>query len=111
MAAKVADHMNSDLPEHVKLALTLVEKWVFEMGQVEDAFFDRLREHYSDKEIVELGIAIGYFDFSHRFNAVMGVTPVHEGSYDVGTPTAPDYMRAHLAAMGLTPPAIEAAAR
>jgi hypothetical protein len=109
MVAKVADHMNSDLPEGVKLALTLVERWVLDMGQVEDAFFDRLTEHYSDKEIVELGIAIGYFDFSHRFNAVMGVTPVHPGSYDVATPAAPEHMRAHLAAMGLRPPADVAA--
>ena len=105
MVAKVADHANSDLPEAVKLALRLVECWVMDAGQsVDDALMANLREHYNDKQVVELAIAIGTFDFSHRFNAVMGVEPVYPGVYDTNPMGAPDHMKQHLAAMGIEVP-------
>jgi hypothetical protein len=107
MVSKVYDPQDSDLPEHIKLALKLVDMWVEDAGRtVDDAFFDRLREHYDDKALVELAIAIGYFDFSHRFNAVMGVEPVHPGVYQAGTSQAPQHMRDHLASLGMFPPEV-----
>ena len=105
MVAKVADHANSDLPDRIKLALRLVECWVMDAGQsVDDALMSSLREHYDEKQIVELAIAIGTFDFSHRFNAVMGVEPVHPGVYETNPMGPPAHMKAHLSAMGLEPP-------
>ncbi len=105
MVAKIHDYANSDLPQPVKLAMRLVEAWVLDQGQsIDDPFMDRMREHFDDKQIVELSIAIGTFDFSHRFNAVMGVEPVHPGLYDAGTPGAPKHMQEHLASLGMHPP-------
>ncbi|MFN0094942.1 MAG: carboxymuconolactone decarboxylase family protein [Dehalococcoidia bacterium] len=106
MVAKLPTYETSDLPERLKLALTLVESWVTAAGQtVDDALMDSLREHYSEKQIVELAIAIGTFDFSHRFNAVMGVEPVHPGTYQTNHLMAPPHMKAHLAELGIEPPA------
>lgn len=102
MVAKVYDHRASDLPERVKLAMDLVVSWVEHAGRsVDDAFMERLREHYSDEEVVELAIAVGTFDFSHRFNAVMGVVPVHPGVYDTNPMGPPPFMDEHLRSLGL----------
>lgn len=104
MVAKISEYETSDLPPRLKLAMRLVESWVFEAGQgVDDAFFEQLKQVYTDKEIVELAISIGTFDFSHRFNAVMGVVPVHPGTYLTNHMGAPDFMKAHLESLGMRP--------
>ncbi len=109
MVAKLPVYETSDLPERIKLAMRLVESWVTAAGQsVDDALMAQLREHYTDSQVVELAISIGTFDFSHRFNAVMGVEPVHPGTYQTNHLVAPAHMKAHLAALGIQPPAARA---
>ncbi len=104
MIAKISEYATSDLPPRIKLAMRLVESWVWEAGQsVDDAFFGQLKASYTDKEIVELTISIGTFDFSHRFNAVMGVVPVHPATYLTNHMGAPDFMKAHMESLGMRP--------
>lgn len=43
--------------------------------QVSDEGFSRLREHFSEFEIVELCYFVLYQNIAHRFAAAMGVEP------------------------------------
>jgi len=42
---------------------------------MDDAFFDRLREHYDDAQIVELGMMIGQFIGFGRLLMVLDLEP------------------------------------
>lgn len=42
---------------------------------MDDAFFDRLREHYDDEQIVELGMMIGQFIGFGRLLMVLDLEP------------------------------------
>ncbi len=44
--------------------------------QIDDAVFAELRRHFSDAEIVELGVSTALFVGFGRFNAVIGIDPV-----------------------------------
>jgi alkylhydroperoxidase family enzyme len=44
--------------------------------KVDDAVFAELRRHFSDAEIVELGVSTALFVGLGRFNAVVGIDPV-----------------------------------
>jgi len=43
---------------------------------VDDGVFAELRRHFSDAEIVELGVHTALFTGFGRFNAVVGIDPV-----------------------------------
>jgi hypothetical protein len=43
---------------------------------VDDAFYDQLREHYSDEEIVELGTFIGFNIGYHTFFGTLKFYPM-----------------------------------
>lgn len=96
----------SDLEPRVKLAMMFVERWVRDDARsIDDGFFAALREHFSERELLELAITTGTVELSHKFNTAFGVIPRHEGdTYEVGTPSAPQYMRDHLASLGIEPP-------
>ena len=42
---------------------------------MDDAFFDRLRQHFSDEQIVELGMMIGQFIGFGRLLMVLDLEP------------------------------------
>ena len=94
MVAKMLDHRNSDLDERTKLALDLAEDFVRNHAHgVDDAFMARLREHFSEEQVVELTIAIGIWDSIHKFNNVFDVAPpVSEGLFTVDPPDVPPDM-------------------
>ena len=98
MVVKMLDHRNSDLPEYIKVALDLTEDFVTNHAHgVDDDFMKRLREHFSEEQIVELTIAIGIWDSSHKFNNVFDVDPpVAEGRFVVDPPDVPPDMRQHV---------------
>ncbi|MFN0096667.1 MAG: carboxymuconolactone decarboxylase family protein [Dehalococcoidia bacterium] len=100
MILKMLDHRNSDLPERTKVALDLAEDFVLHHADnVDDAMFERLREHFDEDQIVELVVAIGTWDSVHKFNKVFDVDPpVSEGTFTVGLPDVPAGMHQHLQA-------------
>ncbi len=106
MIAKIHDPENSGLEPRVRLAMVFVERWVREDARsIDDAFFAELREHFSEREILELAMTAGTVELSHKFNTAFGVVPRHTGdSYEVGTPRAPQSMRDHLASLGIESP-------
>ena len=106
MIAKIHDPTTSDLPPRYKLAMQFVEKWVLDYARtIDEGFFAELREHFSDRELLELAMTAGTVELSHKFNTTFGVVPRHDGeTYQVGTPRAPAFMREHLASLGIEPP-------
>lgn len=44
--------------------------------KIDDAVFAELRRHFSEAEIVELGVSTSLFVGLGRFNAVLGIDPV-----------------------------------
>ena len=98
MIEQIQDHRNSDLDERMKLALDLTEDFVMNHAhRVDDKFMTRLRECFSEAEVVELTIAIGIWDSVHKFNNVFDVQPpVEEGLFTVAPPDVPEAMRGHI---------------
>ena len=48
----------------------------FEPDTIDEAFYDRLREHYSEEEIVELGAFIGFNVGYHTFFRTLDFYPM-----------------------------------
>ncbi|HSE91663.1 MAG TPA: hypothetical protein VLF19_00025 [Methylomirabilota bacterium] len=77
--AKIAalDDLDSDLfSPRERAALTFAERMATDHHKVDDAVFAELRRHFSEAEIVELGVSTALFVGFGRFNAVLGIDPV-----------------------------------
>ena len=69
------------------MALEYVEKFALDHTSLDDAFFDRLREHYRDAEILEISICVGTWLSLGRVTQVMGVGVSCPIQLDLGEPT------------------------
>jgi alkylhydroperoxidase family enzyme len=98
MVVKMLDHRSSDLDERTKVALDLTEDFVMNHAHgVDDEFMKRLREHFTEEQVVELTIAVGIWDSIHKFNNVFDVDPpVSDGLFTVEPPDVPPDMRQHV---------------
>lgn len=98
MIEKMKDHPNSDLDDRTKAALDLTEDFIMNhANSVDDAYMARLKEHFSDAEVVELTIAIGIWDSVHKFNNVFDIhPPVEDGTFTTDPPDVPDAMQQHI---------------
>ena len=79
---KINDYKNSDLSEREKAALRLTEIIATEPHVLDDEFFAQLKKHFSDEQLLDLGVAIGLLNGLHRFLETFGVLP---DSYEEGT--------------------------
>ena len=59
-----------------RAALTFAELMATDHLKIDDAVFAELRRHFSEAEIVELGVATALYVGLGRFNAVIGIDPV-----------------------------------
>ena len=59
--------------EAERLALEYAERITITGEKVDDALFARLREHYSEAQIVELTAAIAFENFRSKFNPPLGI--------------------------------------
>ena len=64
-----------DFSEREKLALELTEIFATSPETASDQLFDRLKEHFTEKEIMELGAALMAFQGFHRWNVVIDQEP------------------------------------
>tara|TARA_A100001037_G_scaffold212533_1_gene190550 strand:- start:41 stop:376 length:336 start_codon:yes stop_codon:yes gene_type:complete len=100
MIVDMLDHRESGLDERTKAALDLAEDFILNHARnVNDEFMDRLKQHFSEEEIVELTIAIGTWDSVHKFNAVFDVDPPISGDgelFETGVPDVPEDMTSHI---------------
>jgi len=75
MVDKVRDYENSDLPERTKMALRLVDKMAFDHLGMDEEFQAGLREHFSEDEIMDLGMMMGFTLGMQRFVEAFGIRP------------------------------------
>ncbi len=57
------------------MALEYADKMALDHHSIDDAFFDRLHEHFGDDQIVELGMMIGQFIGFGRLLMVLDLEP------------------------------------
>jgi alkylhydroperoxidase family enzyme len=75
LVAKLADYERSDLPERTKMALRLADRLTGETPAVDDTFHDELRRHFSDEQILDLGMTITFASGWQRFIEAFGIVP------------------------------------
>ena len=56
-----------------RLALELAERMTYTGKRVKDKFFQRLKKHFTDEELVELAAVIALENFRSKFNPVFGI--------------------------------------
>jgi alkylhydroperoxidase family enzyme len=61
--------------EAEKIAIHLAEAMTLDAHSYADADFARLRDFYSEGEVVELMAAIGLFNYFNRFNDLLQMEP------------------------------------
>ena len=68
------DWRNSDVfTEAERVAIEYGERMTITGQSVDDAFFDRLRQHFNDAQIVELTAGIAMENFRSKFNVPLQV--------------------------------------
>jgi alkylhydroperoxidase family enzyme len=75
LVAKLTDYERSDLPERTKMALRLADRLTGETPAVDQAFHAELRRHFSDDEILDLGMTITFASGWQRFIEAFGIVP------------------------------------
>ena len=73
--AKLGDYERSDLPERTKVALRLADTLSGEHPSVDARFMSELREHFSDEQILDLGMTIAFASGWQRFIEAFGIVP------------------------------------
>ena len=74
VAAALGDYHGSDLfSSREKLALELCERMTYTDRRVSDRFFEDLKRHFSEEELVELAAIIALENFRSKFNPVFAV--------------------------------------
>ena len=81
------------LTEREALAVSLAERMALDPHTVTDEFFAKLREHFSDDEIVEMVYACSIFNWGNKFNITMNLDSSAESEY----PTGMEYRQEELA--------------
>jgi alkylhydroperoxidase family enzyme len=72
--AALGDYQKSELLSNKeKLALELCERMTYTDRRVTDDFFEQLKRHYSEEELVELAAIIALENFRSKFNPVFAV--------------------------------------
>ena len=73
--AKLEDYETSDLPERTKAALRLADRLASADPSVDPAFYEELRRHFSDDEILDLGMTATFVSGWQRFIEAFGIVP------------------------------------
>jgi alkylhydroperoxidase family enzyme len=62
-----------DLDERARLAAEYAERYALDHHGIDDGFWQRIRTHYTDREIVELSMCLGSWLAFGRLNRVLGL--------------------------------------
>jgi alkylhydroperoxidase family enzyme len=72
--AALGDYKKNQLfSSRERLALELAERMTYTGKRVTDKFFNRLKKHFTDEELVELAAVIALENFRSKFNLVFGI--------------------------------------
>ena len=75
LVAKLADYETSDLPERTKMALRFADRMTAPTPTIDRAFHEALRRHFTDDEILDLGMTITFASGWQRFIEAFGIVP------------------------------------
>jgi alkylhydroperoxidase family enzyme len=73
------DFENGPFDEKEKAALAYAKQLTIDAHGVDDALFDRLRQHYDEGEIVEISAMAGLFNYFNRVNDALQMEPTKPG--------------------------------
>ncbi|WP_408899511.1 carboxymuconolactone decarboxylase family protein [Nocardioides sp. R1-1] len=62
-----------DLDERARLAAEYADRYALDHHGIDDGFWQRMRVHYTDREIVELSMCLGSWLAFGRLNRVLGL--------------------------------------
>lgn len=65
----------STLPERQKLALMFAELYITSPEAITDSFFEELKLHFKEGELVEIMFFLGTMNMLHRFNTAIDLSP------------------------------------
>ena len=66
------------------LGVSLAERMALDPHTVTDEFFESLREHFTDDEIVEMVFACSIFNWGNKFNITMNLDSAPDSEYPTG---------------------------
>jgi alkylhydroperoxidase family enzyme len=76
LVAKLADYENSDLPERTKMALRFADRMTAPTPPtIDPEFHEALRAHFSDDQILDLGMTVAFASGWQRFIEAFGIVP------------------------------------
>ena len=76
LVAKLADYEASDLPERTKMALRFADRMTAPTPpSIDPDFHADLRAHFSDDQILDLGMTIAFASGWQRFIEAFGIVP------------------------------------
>jgi alkylhydroperoxidase family enzyme len=77
------DYENSDLPDREKMALRFADIILSDPQKLDEAFFNRMKEHFTEEQIIDMGMGVGFLHGTQRFIESMGIVPesYNEGAY------------------------------
>jgi hypothetical protein len=101
LVAKLADYEGSDLPERTKTALRLADRLTGDTPAIDDVFHDELRRHFSDEQILDLGMTITFASGWQRFIEAFGIVP---DRWHDGAPSPFHALESNDAGLDSTPP-------
>ncbi len=73
------DFENGPFDEKEKAALAYAKQLTIDAHGIDDALFDRLRQHYDEAEIVEISAMAGLFNYFNRVNDALHMEPTLPG--------------------------------
>jgi alkylhydroperoxidase family enzyme len=77
LVAKLADYECSDLPERTKAALRLADRLSGDHRSVDRSLIEVLRAHFTDDQILDLGMTVAFTAGWQRFIEAFGIVPDH----------------------------------
>jgi AhpD family alkylhydroperoxidase len=78
--AYVDDPANGDYSAQERLAIEYADKFALDHRSLDDAFFERMKQHFTDREIFELTVCIGDWVAFGRMTAVLDLDEACEWS-------------------------------
>jgi len=72
---KLADYEASDLPERTKMALRFADRMTAPAPVIDPEFHAELRRHFTEDQILDLGMTITFASGWQRFIEAFGIVP------------------------------------
>jgi alkylhydroperoxidase family enzyme len=75
LVEKLQDYEASDLPERTKVALRLADRLAGEHPRVDAELDTALKRHFTDEQILDLGMTLTFASGWQRFIEAFGIVP------------------------------------